>query len=88
MEAEIPEQSDITIEKSDVVDEVKKSGVLGTSTHQIILFEYLMDAKFIGELHKVKAYTIAVDGFGRPADFDGSVDSIVRVERYSNRKSR
>jgi|GEM_PF-4810540 len=72
----------MTIDKADVVDEVLRSGVLGSSTHQKILFEYLMDAKYRGTLHKVKAYSIAVDGFGRSEDFDGSVDSIVRVEMF------
>lgn len=59
-----------------------KSGVLGVSTHQISLFKYLINAKYEGTLENVKAYSIAVDGFGRPDDFDSSTDSIVRVEMF------
>jgi len=59
-----------------------KSGVLGASTHQIALFEYLINAKYEGTLKEIKAYTIAVDVFGRAHSFDSSTDSIVRVEMF------
>lgn len=35
---------------------------------------------FEGREEAIKAYTIAVDVFGRPADFDPSADPIVRIE--------
>jgi len=59
-----------------------ESGVLGASTHQIALFEYLINAKYEGTLKEIKAYTIAVDVFGRAHSFDSSTDSIVRVEMF------
>ena len=35
-----------------------------------------------GKLLKSKEYSIAVDAFGRPREFDPTVDSIVRVEAH------
>lgn len=68
--------------KGAVIDAVLDSGVLGSSHHQIQLFQYLINAKHEGTIHRVKAYNIAVDAFDRPQDFDGSSDSIVRVEMF------
>src|SRR5262245_49559933 len=33
-----------------------------------------------GRADRIKSYSIAVDVFGRPADFDGKLDPIVRIE--------
>jgi len=41
---------------------------------------FVVDATLCGRAETVKAYTVAVDGLGRTADFDPSRDSIVRVE--------
>jgi hypothetical protein len=41
---------------------------------------YVVDAKLAGNAQAVKAYSIAVDVFGRPADFDPQSDPIVRVQ--------
>ncbi|NNC37677.1 MAG: hypothetical protein HKO02_09490 [Hyphomonadaceae bacterium] len=70
------------ITKEAILSEVLESGALGSSNHQIALFKYLLDAKFDGRTHEIKAYSIAVDVFGRNSDFDSSVDSIVRVEMF------
>ncbi|KQY13058.1 hypothetical protein ASE23_21360 [Rhizobium sp. Root73] len=41
---------------------------------------FIASEYFEGRAEAIKAYTIAVDVFGRPADFDASVDPIVRIE--------
>jgi hypothetical protein len=50
------------------------------------LAQYVGEKYFSGEAETVKEYTIAVDLFGRPEDFDPKQDSIVRVEAYRLRK--
>lgn len=41
---------------------------------------YVVDKTLAGETERIKAYTIAVDVFGRGADFDPTLDAIVRNE--------
>jgi TolB-like protein len=41
---------------------------------------YIVDRTLDGEPQAIKAYAIAVDVLGRPADFDPQVDPIVRVQ--------
>lgn len=41
---------------------------------------YIVHKRLDGETQSVKAYSIAVDVFGRPADFDPQSDPIVRVQ--------
>lgn len=50
-----------------------------TERHRKLL-RYLVDEFFAGRSSQVKAYTIAIDVFGRPASFDPATDPIVRVE--------
>jgi len=68
--------------KEQVRKAVLSSGVLGQSEHQKSLFEYLLEYSFSAKPQKIKGYTIAVDIFDRNQDFDGTQDSIVRVEMY------
>lgn len=42
--------------------------------------DYIVQRKLAGEAQSIKAYSIAVDVFGRPADFDPQSDPIVRVQ--------
>ena len=42
--------------------------------------EYIVRRTLEGEDQTIKAYSIAVDVFGRPADFDPQADPIVRVQ--------
>ena len=42
--------------------------------------EYIVDRRLRGDIQAIKAYSIAVDVFGRPQDFDPQVDPIVRVQ--------
>lgn len=41
---------------------------------------HIVEAKLRGEAESIKAYSIAVDVFGRPATFDPQADPIVRVQ--------
>lgn len=41
---------------------------------------YIVDRKLRGDAQSIKAYSIAVDVFGRPPDFDPQTDPIVRVQ--------
>ncbi len=42
--------------------------------------KHIVDAKLSGDEASIKAYSIAVDVFGRPASFDPQADPIVRVQ--------
>lgn len=41
---------------------------------------YVVEETLAGRGDRIKSYSIALDVFGRPADFDGVKDSIVRTE--------
>lgn len=47
----------------------------------------MMEQMLQGRGDKIKAYSIAVDVFGRPASFDTAIDPIVRVEASRLRAS-
>lgn len=49
--------------------------------------QFVSEKLFDGQEATVKAYTIAVDVFGRSADFDPAVDPIVRIEATRLRSS-
>ena len=42
--------------------------------------DYIVQRTLAGDEHSIKAYSIAVDVFGRPVDFDPQADPIVRVQ--------
>jgi tetratricopeptide (TPR) repeat protein len=50
------------------------------SERQRDILIYLAERRFSGHRENVKAYSIALDVLGRPADFDASIDPIVRIE--------
>ena len=66
---------------------VKKSGALGKSLRQFKLLEYLFTQQELGLTSSIKAYSIALDVFGRSKNFENSRDSIVRVEMFRLRKN-
>ena len=41
---------------------------------------FVVTETLAGRAHRIKSYAIAVDVFGRPTDFDGTADPIVRIE--------
>jgi hypothetical protein len=48
---------------------------------------YLAEASFSGQSKGVKAYSVAIDVFGRPSNFDPNTDPIVRIEATRLRSS-
>ncbi|MBY5546770.1 hypothetical protein HFO61_08035 [Rhizobium leguminosarum] len=53
---------------------------LHVSDRHRAFLRYIVDALFEGRSETVKAYSIAIDVFNRPASFDPSSDPIVRIE--------
>jgi adenylate cyclase len=51
-----------------------------TSARNKKFLRFVVEETLAGRGQRIKSYTIAVDVFGRPADFDGSLDPIVRIE--------
>lgn len=51
-----------------------------TAPRQYRFLKYLLDHTITDKNNRLKGYTIAVEVFDRPADFDPGIDSIVRVE--------
>jgi tetratricopeptide (TPR) repeat protein len=62
------------------VDRISNSGVLGQSSRLRHALEYIVAEELSGRGSRLKAYSIAIEVFGRDDSFDASVDSIVRVE--------
>ena len=40
---------------------------------------FVVETTLVGRADRIKAYTVAVDGLGRPSDFNPETDAIVRV---------
>lgn len=55
-------------------------GILKLSERNRRFLSYVVSETLAGRANRIKAYTIGVDVFGRPADFDPAVDPIVRIE--------
>ncbi len=78
------------IEKAGALDAVHRlfeSAAFGESERQRDLLRYLVSEEIEGRGEQIKAFSVAVDVFGRSADFDPQTDSIVRVETGRLRKS-
>jgi anti-sigma-K factor RskA len=66
------------------VERVRQSGQLGRGTQMQRLFEFLVTCQAHGRVPK--ELEIAVDGFGRGADFDVAQDATVRVTVHKLRR--
>ena len=62
------------------VDRVLKSGTFRNSPSSRRLLKYLADHSLAGDAEQLKEYSIGVDAFGKPADYDPRVDSTVRIQ--------
>ncbi len=71
----------------EILSEVRSSGVLGKSERQYNLLKYLLEKQEQKLTGEIKAYSIALDVFGRSDNFESSQDSIVRVEMFRLRKN-
>jgi hypothetical protein len=65
---------------------IQASGIFERSGGLWILLDYVCNKYFEGQSEQLKEYTIAVEAFGRPPEFDKKRDSIVRVEAHRLRK--
>lgn len=74
------------LEERKEVEAVLQSGALRRAPGLEQLFVYLTTKYFEGMADDLKEYTVAVDAFGRPADFDQKRDSIVRVQAHRLRE--
>src|SRR3954463_15587946 len=66
------------------VDRIKASGVLGRSPLMQRLFEFLLECSLVGKAPK--EIEVAVDAFGKGAEFDVSQDAMVRVYIHKLRR--
>src|SRR5580692_1513510 len=74
------------LEERKEVEAVLRSGALGRAPGLEQLFVYLTTKYFEGMAGDLKEYTVAVEAFGRLADFDQKRDSIVRVQAHRLRE--
>lgn len=62
------------------LDRVMASTPFEAAPRLSAFLRFVVEAALDGHGHTVKAYTVAVQAFGRSADFDPATDAIVRVE--------
>src|ERR1039457_3218959 len=74
------------LEERKEVEAVLQSGALRRAPGLEQLFVYITTKYFEGMADDLKEYTVAVNAFGRPADFDQKRDSIVRVQAHRLRE--
>lgn len=83
----MPESPPASVESASFaaeVERVRQSGQLGRGTQMQRLFEFLVACQAQGRVPK--ELEIAVDGFGRGADFDVAQDATVRVTVHKLRR--
>jgi hypothetical protein len=64
----------------ETLDRLLRSETFGRSERARNLLRYLIDREQAGEAERLKGFTIAVDVFGKDAEFDPSTDAVVRVQ--------
>src|SRR5690606_12975454 len=62
------------------LDRVTTWPEMARSPQLVRFLDYIITRRLDGDAQSIKAYSIAVDVFGRPADFDPQSDPIVRVQ--------
>src|ERR1035441_6764236 len=77
--------SDLQAERAEL-GAVLSSDAFARSPIVAQMLKYICERHFSGQAHEIKEYNIAVEAFGRPANFDQARDSIVRVEAHRLRK--
>jgi len=63
----------------DALQRILKSKRFVSSQNLSNFLQYIVDRKLAGKARDLKAYSIAIDAFGKPASFDPQSDPIVRV---------
>jgi hypothetical protein len=78
-------ERDFQVERAEL-DSVLASGIFARSPILVQMLKYVCEKRFQSESSQIKEYNVAVEALGRPANFDQSRDSIVRVEAHRLRK--
>src|SRR5438270_13351967 len=65
---------------------VLNSGIFNRAPNLALVLRYVCSEYFKHGAEQLKEYNIAVEGLGRPPEFDPRADSIVRVEAHLLRK--
>ncbi len=81
----LPALGSLTEERMEV-EAVLRSGIFDRAPGLEQLFIYITSKFLEGSADEIKEYNIAVEAFGRGADFDQSRDSIVRVQAHRLRE--
>jgi hypothetical protein len=68
------------------VDRILNSEALRRAPNLCHLLEYVVTKWAEGNSHHIKESVLAIEVFGRRADFDGRIDNIVRVQAHRLRK--
>lgn len=77
----MPDRNDINqVDIDAYIAQVEASAVLGRSKRRIRLLTHLITSEVLGQGDRLKAYSIGLDIFGKPSEFDPATDSVVRVE--------
>lgn len=69
------------------LDRVVASDIFRSAPQLIAFLSYVVEQALAGRAAELKGYTIAVEAFGRPPEFDPQSDPIVRVEAGRLRKA-
>lgn len=69
------------------LDRILGSDIFRSAPQLTAFLSYVVEQALAGRAGELKGYTIAVEAFGRPADFDPQSDPIVRVEAGRLRKA-
>jgi hypothetical protein len=64
----------------ETLERLLASEAFGRSERSRKLIRYLVERELAGEAERLKGFSIAVDVFGKDADFDSSTDAVVRVQ--------
>lgn len=64
----------------ETLERLLASETFGRSERARKLIRYLVEREQAGEAERLKGFSIAVDVFGKDADFDSSTDAVVRVQ--------
>jgi hypothetical protein len=75
----MPAESGFREERAEL-EAVLPSALFARAPNIAQILRYICESHFGGRSHEIKEYNIAVEALGRPADFDQTRDSIVRVE--------
>ena len=69
------------------LDRLLASETFRASPQLATFLRFVVEATLRGESSRIKGYTIGVEAFGRPENFDPQIDPIVRVEATRLRRT-